>query len=77
MEKVKMTKKEQAVLDMLDQYIHKWKSWQDKPLPEIHLYKKDAKLFDSVCDKVRQGMPEGTINPEAKTYRDVPIRCQL
>jgi len=77
MAKVKMTKAEQAVLDMLDEYIHKWTSWQDKPLPEIHLYRKDAKIFDAICKKIDDGMSRGSVNPQAKTYRDVPIRCQL
>ena len=76
MAKVKMTKSEQAVLDMLDDFIYRWRDLKDRPLPEIHLFKKDAKAFNAICKKIDDGMARGRVNPQAKTYRDVPIRCQ-
>lgn len=77
MEALKMTKKEMEVLDMLDRFIHSWEERKPNPLPpEIHLFRKDGKLFDSVCKKVENGLPERRINPTNKTYRGVPIRCQ-
>jgi len=73
MEKVRMTTKERALLDSLDQYLSKV---AETP-PEIPLYRFQAVLFESICEKIKQGMLPGKINPQAKTYRDVPIRCQL
>ena len=78
MEKAKMTTKERELLDSLDQYIHRWSSL-NKPTeepPEIPLYRFQAASFNAICDKVKQGMVAGTVDPEAKTYRGVPIRCQ-
>ena len=77
MEKVKMTKEEQALLDSLDEFINRWEKLKstEKP-PEIALYRFQAKLFESICSKVEQGMPQGRINPQAKTYCGVPIKCQ-
>ena len=78
MEKLKMTTKERKLLDSLDEFITRWQSL-DKPTeepPEIPLYRFQAKLFESICNKVNQGMLAGSVNPQAKTYRGVPIRCQ-
>lgn len=72
MGKVKMTTKERELLDSLDQYLAKV---SEKP-PEIPLYRFQAKLFESICSKVEQGMLAGGIDYQAKTYRKVPIRCQ-
>ena len=73
MAKVKMTAMERELLDSLDQYLSKV---AETP-PEIPLYRFQAVLFNSICEKVKQGMLPGNINPQAKTYRDVPIRCQI
>jgi len=76
---VKMTKKEQALLNDLDEFIHRWEAL-DKPAeipPEIPLYRRQAVLWESVCDKIKQGMARGRVNPEKSTYKDVLIRCQL
>lgn len=72
MEKIKMTTQERVLLDSLDQYLAKVKT----PPPEIPLYRYQANLFESICAKIGQGMLPGKIDPEAKTYRGVPIRCQ-
>lgn len=72
-----MTKKEQALVDDLDQFINKWKAWKGTEAPpEIPIFPDQAKLFKSVCDKIDQGMLPGNIDPKAKTYRGVLIRCQ-
>ena len=73
MEKVKMSAEEMALLDSLDQYLSK----VSKVPPEIPLYRFQAILFNSICEKVKQGMLPGRIDPRAKTYRNVPIRCQI
>ena len=73
MAKVKMSAEEMALLDSLDQYLSK----VSKVPPEIPLYRFQAVLFKSICKKIDDGMLPGNINPQAKTYRDVPIRCQI
>jgi len=70
---VKMTTAERELLDALDQYLSKV---SEKP-PEIPLYRFQAVLWESVCDKIKQGMARGRVNPEKSTYKDVVIRCQL
>ena len=72
MEKIKMTNQERELLDNLDKYLAKV---SERP-PEIPLFRFQAALFKSICEKIGQGMPQGRIDPEAKTYRGVPIRCQ-
>jgi len=77
MEKIKMTKKEQALLDKLDEFINKWHDWKETELPpEIVLYRHDGKMFLDICGKIEKGMLAGHVNPWDKTYRNVPIRCQ-
>lgn len=71
METLKMTADERKLLDDLDQYLAKVKT-----PPEIPLYRFQAVLFKSICQKIDQGMPRGKVNPDAKTYRGVPIRCR-
>jgi len=77
METLKMTKKEQALLDSLDEFINRWKELKttEKP-PEIPLYRFQAALFNSICEKIDQGMEAGNVGHKNKTYKGVPIRCQ-
>jgi hypothetical protein len=73
---LKMTQAERSMLNMLDQHIEKWHKWSNKKLTNIYVYEKDAKLFDSICKKIDDGLLPGNIDTKAKTYRDIPIRCQ-
>lgn len=77
METLKMTKKEQALLDSLDEFITKWKEWKEteKP-PEIVLYRFQAAIFNSICSKIDEGLLPGAVDRNKMTYRGVPIRCQ-
>ena len=72
MEKIKMTNQERELLDSLDQYLAK----VGQIPPEIPVYREQAKLFDSICSKIEQGMSQGKVGHKSKTYRGVPIRCQ-
>ena len=72
MEKIKMTNQERELLDNLDKYLAKV---SERP-PEISLFRFQAVLFKSICDKIGQGMIKGKIDPDNETYDGVPIRCQ-